>query len=631
MKRFLLGILGVTLVFGLMMTGCENGTADPLSSDAALKSITVNGVEATLGTPADTWSATEPGIVGLPQDKLTDAKVAVNPVGAGAKIYYVACKSGALPDFVEASTFTFDYGDSLYIEVFSANHDKVLFYQVEIAEAVALINDVTVGGRSASGGTELSGIPIPQFGNGVGKPGTSLDDPSLEEGEVWYGTSQEGTEVALEVTPKFASTQYLVATGSGSGEPAFEESSGKVTLTNGNFVYIYTTGEGGTQDAYYKIKLTAKDDNRTLTSVTINGDTMDIGQMGTHSFPGAEAYGNYSNGAELATTGNRSTYTAAALSNLSAVTVAATPASNKSTVTYGHATDERSYLVDFGTSGSLGKLKADEYIALEVTSELGDKGWYKFHTPLSSVSSVSIGTSSITPGKYAVRNGTFGVNFTGTSPMVLVSPTELASASLTVTKAAGFENAVIEYALGTGGLPSTWSLTPPAIADGVSVMIRVTDTANIGGSPSYEGYQYFGILVVQDGPPSINTVGVGAVGSLASFSYEPLVTVTNLGTPGATINTAVAGSVTLQADQLSGPIQATAGAGITITFAKTDGTAPDDSSFTPTTGGGTFSYWPPYIDNPPTPSYDFANGDVIWVKAVRGSNTNYYKIVVTVE
>jgi hypothetical protein len=631
MKRFLLGILGVTLVFGLMMTGCENGTADPLSSDAALKSITVNGVEATLGTPADMWSATEPGIVGLPQDKLTNAKVAVNPAGAGAKIYYVACKSGALPDFVEASTFTFDYGDSLYIEVFSANHDKVLFYQVEIAEAVALINDVTVGGRSASGGTQLSGIPIPKFGNGVGKPGTALDDPSLEEGEVWYGTSQEGTEVTLAVTPKFASTQYLVATGNGSGEPTFAAAPDKVALTSGNFIYIHTTGEGGTQDAYYKIKLTAKDDNCSLTSVTINGDTMDIGQMGTHSFPGAEAYGNYSNGAELATTGNRSTYTAAALSDLSAVTVVATTVSNKSTVTYGHATDERSYLVDFGDSGSLGTLKADEYIALEVTSELGDKGWYKFYTPLSSVSSVSVGSVTVTPGKYAVRNGTFGVNFTGNSPMVLVPPAELGSASLTVTKATGFENAVIEYALGTGGLPSNWTTTLPAIADGVSVMIRVTDTANIGGSPSYEGYQYFGILVVQDGPPSINTVGVGAVGSLTSFSYEPLVTVTNLGTPGATTSTAVAGSVTLQADQLSGPIQATAGAGITVTFAKTDGAAPADDSFAQTTGGGTFSYWPPYIDNPPTPSYDFANGDVIWVKAVRGSNTNYYKIVVTVE
>jgi hypothetical protein len=628
MKRFLLGILGVTLVFGLMMTGCENGTADPLSSDAALKSITVNGVEATLGTPADTWSATEPGIVGLPQDKLTDAKVAVNPVGAGAKIYYVACKSGALPDFVEASTFTFDYGDSLYIEVFSANHDKVLFYQVEIAEAVALINDVTVGGRSASGGTQLSGIPIPKFGNGVGKPGTALDDPSLEEGEVWYGTSQEGTEVTLEVTPKFASTPYLVATGNGSGEPAFEESSGKVTLTSGNFIYIHTTGEGGTQDAYYKIKLTAKDDNRTLTSVTINGDTMDIGQMGTHSFPGAEAYGNYSDGAELATTGNRSSYTAAALSNLSAITVVATTASDKSTVTYGHATDERSYLVDFGDSGSLGKLKADEYIALEVTSELGEKGWYKFQTLLPSISSVSVGTvTNITPGKYAIRNGTFGVNFTGTATVVLVPPDELASASLTltVTKATGFENATIEYGTGNG-LPSNWNSTPPAITDGLTVIIRVTDTTNIGGAPSYEGYQYFGVVIAKDGPPEITSLQVGAIFNWNTYGYDPVVLITNKGTSSADKDTVTAGSVVLtnsQAEEAM-PILGTAGTGIDITFAKTTGAVPDDTEFEETIAP---NYTSTFVH---TPSYNFADGDVIWVKAVRGSYTNYYKINVSV-
>jgi hypothetical protein len=631
MKKFLLGILGATLVFGLILTGCESGTADPLSSDAALTSITVNGVEATLGTPAATWSATVPGLVGLPADKLANARVQVSPVGAGAIVYYKACKSGEIPDFVAESTFTFDYGDYLYIEVFSANHDNVLFYQVEIAEAVALINDVTVGGRSASGGTQLSGIPIPKFGNGVGTPGTAWNDENIVEGEVWYGTSQEGSEVTLEVTTKFASTNYQVATGDGSAAPVFAASSGKVTLTDGNFIYVHTSGEGGTQDAYYKIKLTAKDDNLALTSVTINNENMDIGQLGTHSFPGAEAYGNYSNGAELATTGNRSTYNAASLSALNSVTVVATPASQNAVVTYGHTTTERNYLIDFAASGTLGKLKAYEYIALEVTSELGEKGWYKFYAPISTpvVSSITVGSVMVTPGAMTVTPGTFGTTIGGSPAMVLVPPSEMGqSITLTPTLSEGFGGATVEYGFMTSGwggpaLPSTWQASggfSDGIPSGTNVMIRVTDEDNLAGQ------QYYAILVAEDGPPPVDTVTIGAVGNSSSFSYDPFVTVTKLGTPNENISAVTAGAVTLKADQLVGPIRATAGAGITVTFAKTTGATPTDNDFVETTDG---MYFPPYMETPPAPNYNFADGDAIWVKAVRGTYTNYYKINVT--
>jgi hypothetical protein len=627
MKRFLLGILGVTLVFGLVLTGCEGGTADPLSSEAALSSIKVNGVEATLGIPAETWSAVTAGLVGLPQDKLANARVEVKPTGDGAKIYYVACKAGQLPEFVEASTFTFDYGDSLYVEVFSANHDKVLFYQVEVAEAVALINDITVDGRSASGGVELSGIPIPKFGNGVGKPGTSLEDTALEAGEVWYGTSREGSEVALTVTPKFASTKYQVASGSETTAPAFVDAtdSDKVTLTSGNFVYVHTTGEGGTQDAYYKIKLTPKDDNTTLATVTINGQTMTLGQKGTHSFPGAEAYGNYSNGAELDTNGG-SSYTATALSDLNSVTITATAGSDKATVTYGHATDERNYLIEYGASGALGKLKADEYIAVEVTSELGDKGWYKFNAPLSALSALSVGSVAVTPVKYAVRNGTFGINVTGNPPVVLVPPAEFGSLAFNITKGAGFENATIEYAVRASGLPAAnaWSTTLPTIADGTGIMIRITDTANIGGAPSYEGYQYFGVVVAKDGPPEISTLGIGAQFSMQTYTWVPLITAPSLGTPNSDISQVVAGSLTAKPAQIPTagmPIMGTAGNGVALTYAKTTGTAPADSAFVASVAAGYGA---------PTPNYNFADGDVIWVKAVRGEYTNYYKVNVTV-
>jgi hypothetical protein len=152
-------------------------------------------------------------------------------------------------------------------------------------------------------------------------------------------------------------------------------------------------------------------------------------------------------------------------------------------------------------------------------------------------------------------------------------------------------------------------------------MLRVTDADNLAG------VRYYAILVVQDGPPPVSTVTIGAVGNSSSFSYDPLVTVPNIGTPSDTIDNAVAGAVTLKANQTTGPIRATAGGGITVTFAKTTGAAPADGEFVETSAG---MYFPGYFETPPAPDYTFADGDVIWVKAVRGEYTNYYKIAVTV-
>jgi hypothetical protein len=72
------------------------------------------------------------------------------------------------------------------------------------------------------------------------------------------------------------------------------------------------------------------------------------------------------------------------------------------------------------------------------------------------------------------------------------------------------------------------------------------------------------------------------------------------------------------------PILGTAGSGISLTFAKTTGAAPAEADFAETIA-------PNWVDiYAHTPTYQFVDGDVIWVKAIRGIYTNYYKINVTV-
>ncbi|MDR0412036.1 MAG: hypothetical protein LBH75_08715 [Treponema sp.] len=732
MKRFLLGILGATLVFSLMLTGCEGGTADPLSSDATLKSIKVNGVEATLGTPAEKWDAAVPGVVELPVDKLADAKVQVATVGEGAVVYYKGGKFGEIPDFVADSTFTFDYGDCLYVEVFSANHDKVLIYQVEIAGSMAqltgltvgsvtasmgesgtdvnnlpsttgeaylseralervvitptlsddalriiygkglegvtpaefsstapssfagedvlyigvslspssqnyryyrivlhsttpTITDVMLGGRSATGGAQLSGIPIPQFGRGVGKPGATWNDSEIEEGEVWYGTSQEGTSLPLAIVKKVDSTTYQIAVADGVTEPTFGDAT-NIIPTNGQYLYVKTTGIGEyAEDAYYKIKLTAKDDNRSLAGVTIGGQSVAVGALGTHSFPGSEAYGNYSNGAELAQEGT-GIFNWTNLSDLNSVAIVVEPSAASLDIKYGHTDTERDYLVDFTTDSSL-SLKIGEWIALEVTSELGEKGWYKFRVKDADiVNGGNLGGNAVVPGKMTVTPGTFGTTITGTAYSLLLEEALTGSITLSVTSIEGITGLTLEAGIMTAGwggpgLPSSWNngTFSSDIDFDSTVMIRVT-------ADQLAGTQYYAISVLKDGPPEITSLQIGAVFNWNTYGYDPVVSVTNRGIPSADIGATVAGSVVLTDSQAGAamPILGTAGVGVSLTFAKTTGAMPNDADFAETIA-------PDFVSAVVhTPTYQFANNDAIWVKADRGAYTNYYKVIVSV-
>ncbi|MDR1902085.1 MAG: hypothetical protein LBQ88_07395 [Treponema sp.] len=675
-KQKFFGILGCfMLVFALGLSGCDN-VADPLSSDAALTAISVNGVNAvSLGTPSADWGTVVAGYVVMPSDKVVNAPVAVTKAADDAIVYYNASKAGQVPEFVEESTFTFEYGDSLWVEVFSGNYDAVLIYKIDIRGQSPIINDITLNGRSATGGQHLSGIPYPQVGTGVGTPNASYSDAVA--GEVWFGTEEANIAQPLTVAAEEGTAfGYAVTDDAATVPTTFTPGSDTMSITpvDGKYLVLKANvpdAPNGGDTLYYKIKLVAKSADLRLKKVTIGGQTMfdddgTIAQsiMGTHSFPGSEGYGEYFNGAELqgfsrpgpqgpngmaayssdlgtALTGG-SVWSPTALSALGSVAVAAEAVSSSLDIKFGHTKIERDYGVTYDTAngGTLTDLIADEYIAIEVTSELGEKAWYKFwvHVPAINLTA-TVGGSQVTLGQTKVRQSTFGpsIGQYSATPEVLVS--DLTSIAVNATKVTGFENATVEYGIAGSGwtgptLPTVWTSTDPLtnVQSGATIMIRVTDTDKIAGNPYFEGQQYYSVIVRKTLTAEDVRLTALQIGEYPGYGNG--VPVTNLGTPNAALSSVVAGVVTLTTAQATtetmtatpalGPnICFTVPEGVTGRVAETSGADPIEEDWREVTQGGT-TY----------PQMIFADNDILWVECKATiSDTeyvNYYKITVTV-
>jgi hypothetical protein len=240
------------------------------------------------------------------------------------------------------------------------------------------------------------------------------------------------------------------------------------------------------ETVYYKILLKAKGDDPTVSAVTINGESVDIGAMGTHSFQGWESYSfmaadSWHDGARIAETGDLGIYSAANADNLTSVTVKATTAGTN-TVTYGHAVNDHGAVDITNTTGSLGALEPLEYVAVEVTTEIGVKGWYKFRVAVGdtgTAATLSNNGTTTTPaqGKFEWRAtqgfATLGYYYL-MAPADTTTIPEITSASgskLTVSVPTG---ATVRYLtvtntnaaqLGGFGGPSF----APVLADGISV------------------------------------------------------------------------------------------------------------------------------------------------------------------
>jgi hypothetical protein len=616
-----IALLGAIIVLGL--AGCPQ-EAEVLSSDAKITNVKVAGVTATLETPSADWTTAARGVVALTPDKLANAKVEVSTAAGGSKVYYFAGKPAEIvvPDFVESSTLDLVYGDSLYVEVFSENHDAVLIYQIGVVSTAPIVSDITLGGRSATGGTLAAGQAISQFGTGVGIPGKTWNDPAITEGSVFYGSSQNGTDLPLGITVENPDTPISIAVvANGTTEPTFAASEGTITATDGSYLYIKADSIAQGEDSgYYKIKLVQKNDNRALTTVKFGTQTMITGVMGTHSYAGSEAYGQYSDGAELAVSGGVWNWTD--LTGLNNVVIDVTPEYAGLTFTFGQGINNRDATIVYSAlpGNKQVNLKVGAWIGMEVTSELGEKGWYKFQVEDKSVVT-SIGIGSLTaasPGKMTITNAGSGSFTTSGTPSQLGISSTLTGANAVTITAPGVVNPVFESRLGTAtAYPSAWggaalpSDVDPQfqsvndVADGNVVWVRLT-ADNVGM------VHYYAVSVLDSSIlPSITALNIG--GTAGWVGVTGGTNVNDFGTSNADTGQVIAGSITLTpAGANNALITPTLGNGTILRVAVTAGdTVPPD--WIASSGA--------YLT--------FADNSYLWLELSRTGQKLYYKILVS--
>jgi hypothetical protein len=416
-KLRMMGIISIALLFGMVFIACKQ---EALSSDASLNGISVAGVAATLGTPSSDWKAGTPGDVYLTESQLVDATVSVSTVDSDAIVYYAATNSiGLAPSFVESSTFTFQYEDCLFVEVFSANQDAFLIYKVFIHLIKPTVTEFTVNqqvdGWSADGkGNVNLGVNTVSRTAVLGIPADTPD--AAAQGELIIGASQAGKAFALTASTELSTTILKYAKAS-TGFAVVES----LTLANNDIIYIEATAEDGTTKFYYKVKVVVKSDAG-LGSLSI------AGQLIAERIPGS----TYAN------TGVSKVITVSGASDLVSVAISATSLAggNVPTITYGTShvigTEPESW-----SSSPLANIPNGDYIGIKVVSDIGTN-YYKYRIAWGS--SLAVITGATVSGVTAT---------TGTPGAALDGALLAGAGTVTLTTAAQLENVnAIVLALG---------------------------------------------------------------------------------------------------------------------------------------------------------------------------------------
>jgi hypothetical protein len=524
---------------------------------------------------------------------------------------------GVVPDTYGTANLQLTIEDQIFIQVMAGTN--ALYYKVDVHCYTPEISDITLGGRSASGGTQLNGIPIPKVGKGVGTPGDAWNAAGIVEGEIWFGTTQVGTNLALTVSPIGGAAYTTAVAANGNTEPVDFANNTAIPAVNGSYLYVKVQSpyEAYPDPSYYKIKLVQKGDDRAISGVTIGGKAVATGVMGTHSFPGSEAWGAYSNGAELAANnaGVASDVGAAGLASLQ-VNVATKPADLA--VTYGWTITERDYTIEFQSSGVLTNVPSGAYIAIKVSTELGEEGWYKFRVYEKEIDS---SLANLTMGGNPVTGLVAGV--TG-----VVVKDSLASLGEVIAVPTSGE-ATVGYGLGPN-VPTTWQTDGTALygdttPEGQVVYVRITagETA-FTSTYSFAVYTEAGIKAT-----ALRIGGTGSFDYKGNFSVTMTgPSTTNVGTAESSTTIPSGGTITINegiAEGVGGGagnvvyVTSTVGAGLTYRLAKTAGAAPADSAWQGPAGA-----------IPPNFTAPIANNDVIWIEITAGSLKRYQKVTVTV-
>jgi hypothetical protein len=238
-RKQLLGILGVLLVFGIILAGCEQPVAETLSSEANVSSVTIAGVEARLKAPSDQWNEAEAGIVFIPDNKMKEAPVSAK-ASSGASVYFASSPSEMLvPNFIEDAVFDFEDSDIFYVEVFSANHDAFNIYKIQIRvySSLAALTSLTI-----------NGLDVP-----YGNPGIAWD--SERGGQFFAGYKPDTWTVSAVVTPNSNAVVKYAKAANDTTMPANFSATPPTGFDWGDYLYVQVTSETGDLTYYYRTKI----------------------------------------------------------------------------------------------------------------------------------------------------------------------------------------------------------------------------------------------------------------------------------------------------------------------------------------------------------------------------------------
>jgi hypothetical protein len=643
MKNGRVGIaLLVVTVTLLALAGCPKPVdPEPLSSDAALAAIALNGLpgEVPQAVPSTEWGNPLFDLDAMPYTHLfadsvtalANATITATPNGAGASVQYSRHTDSGPGAWNKTGQLSLLNEDYVYISVRSADGSTRNYYKAQVHDSgnIAGIVDVKINGKIAESPPE----PYP---NSAAALADAIANASWSANLV---LGADNVDVRVEGTPANAYSLVQAAkvqAGSTAEpvwrDPVWEDTSWPQTeLEEGKKVWADTSYFFEDGD-YLAFKCVSPDGANTqyfavrsvipyITAISIGGTPGVIGIQGTAADNAAAT--DFNLASEVA----------------SDAAIVVTGVTQDVTVSYAKTASNAAVPSTFApVTGFTADTFADgDEFYLKLSASGNPDRYLKYKLAVKSANAVlpdeSVTVNSSTAAIGLLIAGPYGIS--GTPGMVTLSDAELSAAiTVTVSNVSKPAGAAIAYGMATAGwggalaLPSDWNETGAmgiiASAEGKTIIIRVT--AENGTT-----INYYGITLAKSGPPELSAFSVGG----SPYPFVPGISVENLGVSATTLAGVSPGSVTLDATTAAGTIPfggsvpavnatLTVNTGTTYRIAQTKGSDPVENDWL----GPTYPFGPDFAQPPAFGA--ISNNDVLWLKLTRLGTTLYYKIVVTV-
>lgn len=627
---------GITLLLMatlLVLAGCPQEPPEPLSGDATLTAIALNGTSGQVGRAYSSTEWNNPlfdlgameytDLFAGSVASLADATVTATPNAVGASIQYSKEIAGGPGEWNKTGKFSFISGDFVYISVRSADGNSRNYYKAQVHDSgnIAGIVDVKINGKIAAMPPE----PYPRSATTLAEAMTN----AAWDSNLVLGTDTENVRIESTPANSYSTIQVAKVEAGSNAEPQWRdpawvatawpqtelEEDKKVwaaesfTFTDGDYLVFKCMSPDGTNTQYFAIKATIP----YITAITLGGAN---GTVGVQSASADSA---------VATTFNLATESAtnAAIT----VTGVAGAAVSYAKVSGGSAAPTAFSPV---TSATTENFAHGNVLYFKITIAGHPDRYLKYEMVVKS-SNAALGPNSVTISSKPATIGLLadtGWGISGTPGSVTLTDADLTSA-ITVSVANPPAGSALSYGEASAGffglaLPGTWNTTGAmgiiAAAEGKTIIIRVT-------AENSTTINYYGITLTKAGPPELTSLQIGGFPGFGGG-----VTVSNLGTPNAVLGSVTAGSVSLTTAQATtetmsatpelGPnVSASGSVNTDFRYAKTTGTVPVGSDWKAAAQGPYGLTYPQFI---------FADNDVLWIEATRDENILYYKIAVTV-